>query len=308
MSKVDAMPISNASSVCVRRIIGGLLCLIFSLSLASCSMVRLGYGQLPDLSYWWIDSYLDLGDAQSVVLRNDLTKLHDWHRAQELLPLAQTLAQLQAQTLQDTTPASVCRVLDDLRPRLQALADQAIPTLTKLALSLKPEQHVHLQLQLAKRQKSWRDDWLSDDSADRLAKRSKRLIDRSEMFYGRLTDTQRNLLRSSVAASAFDPGDMQAELLRRHQDVLQTAKILAQGDLSEAQAQTQTKQLLARLMRSPDADYRQRMDMLNQETCQTLATLHNRTTPAQRQKLADSLKVYELDARALMLTPPSLAR
>jgi hypothetical protein len=128
------------------------------------------------------------------------------------------------------------------------------------------------------------------------------------MFYGRLTDTQRNLLRSSVAASAFDPGDMQAELLRRHQDVLQTAKILAQGDLSEAQAQTQTKQLLARLMRSPDADYRQRMDMLNQETCQTLATLHNRTTPAQRQKLADSLKAYELDARALMLTPPSLAR
>jgi hypothetical protein len=90
--------------------------------------------------------------------------------------------------------------------------------------------------------------------------------------------------------------------------VLQTAKILAQGDLSEAQAQTQTKQLLARLMRSPDADYRQRMDMLNQETCQTLATLHNRTTPAQRQKLADSLKAYELDARALMLTPPSLAR
>lgn len=302
MSKVDAMSTSNTSSIFVRRMIGVLACLIFTLYLAGCSMVRLGYGQLPDLGYWWVDSYLDLGDVQSVALRNDLTQLHDWHRSQELPPLAQTLAQMQALALQDTTPAAVCRVVDDLRPRMQALADQSTPALTRLAVSLTPQQLTHLQHQLTKRQKNWREDWLSDDPADRLAKRSKRLIDRSEMFYGRLSDAQRALLRSSVAASGFDPGLMQAELLRRHQDVLQTAQMLAQGDLSETQAQTQTKQLLARLMRSPDAVHRQHLDLVNQENCKTLAALHNSTTPAQKQKLADSLKGYELDARALMPT------
>lgn len=305
MSKVDAMPNSNTCSALVRRMIGGLLCLIFTLYLAGCSMVRLGYGQLPDLGYWWVDSYLDLGDAQSLALRNDLTQLHDWHRSQELPTLAQTLAQLQALALQDTTPAAVCRVVDDLRPRLQALADQSTPALTRLAVSLKPEQFTHLRHQLAKRQQTWQDDWLSDDPAERLAKRSKRLIDRSEMFYGRLSDPQRALLRGSVAASGFDPGLMQTDLLRRHQDLLQTAQMLAQGALSETQAQTQTKQLLARLMRSPDAAYRQRMDLVNQENCQTFAALHNSTTPAQRQRLADSLKGYELNARALM--PPLTA-
>jgi len=302
MSRVAGMPISTTRSVFFRRMSGGLLCLVFILYLAGCSMVRLGYSQLPDLGYWWMDSYLDLDEAQSVALRNDLTQLHDWHRSQELAPLAQTLAQLQAQALQDTTPAAVCQVVDDLRPSLQALADQSTPALTRLAVSLKPEQLTHLQRQLTKRQQSWRDDWLSDDPAERLAKRSKRLIDRSEMFYGRLSDTQRALLRSRVAASEFDPGLMQTDLLRRHQDLLQTAQLLAQGALSKTQAQAQTRQLLARLMRSPDAAYRQRMDLINQENCQTFTALHNSTTPAQKQKLADSLKGYELDARALVPT------
>ena len=300
MSKVDVMPRSIANSNFVRRIIGGLLGLIFVLFLAGCSMVRLGYGQLPDITYWWLDSYLDLGDAQSVALRHDLAKLHDWHRSQELLPLALTLTQLQTQAPQDSTPAAVCRVADELRPRLQALADQATPALARLAVSLTPEQLTHLQHQFTKRQQTWREDWLSDDPAERLAKRSKRLIDRSEMFYGRLSDAQRAFLRSSAAASSFDPHLMQADMVRRHQDVLATAQALAQGALSEAQAQTQTRQLLARLLRSPDAAYRQRTDLLTLENCQTFAALHNSATPAQRQKLADTLKGYELDARALM--------
>ena len=304
MSRVKAMPICNTNSMFVRRIFGGLLGLILTLYLSGCSVVRLGYGQLPDLGYWWVDSYLDLDDAQSVALRNDLAKLFDWHRSQELLPLAQALTQLQALALQDTTSAAVCRAVGDLRPRLQALADQSAPALTRLAVSLKPEQLTHLQHQLTKRQQSWRDDWLSDDPAKRLAKRSKRLIDRSEMFYGRLSDTQRTLMRSGVAVSGFDPALMQTDLLRRHQDMLQTAQLLAQGALSAAQAQAQTTQLLARLMRSPDADYRQHMDLVNQENCQIFADLHNSTTPAQKQKLADSLKGYELDARALMPTVP----
>ena len=300
MSKVDVMPSSNTNSKFVRRIIGGLLCLIFALYLAGCSMVRLGYGQLPDLTYWWVDSYLDLGDAQSVVLRHDLAKLHDWHRNQELLPLAQTLAQLQAKALHDTSPAAVCRMVDELRPRLQALADQATPTLAKLAVSLTPEQLTHLQHQFAKRQQTWRDDWLSDDPADRLAKRSKRLIDRSEMFYGRLDNAQRDLLRASVLAFRFEPKLMQAEMLRRQQDIWQTAQTLTRGGLNAQRAEDDTRQLLWRLMRSPDAAYRQQADLLNQESCQTFAALHNSSTLAQKQKLAETLRVYELDARALM--------
>ena len=299
MSKVDAMPISNASSVFDRRIIGGLLCLIFSLSLTGCSMVRLGYGQLPDLGYWWIDSYLDLDDAQSVALRNDLSALHRWHRQQELLPLANTLAQLQSQALKDTTPAAVCQAVDELQMRLQALADQAAPSLARLAVSLKPAQLAHLQQQLTKRQQAWAKDWLADAPADRLEKRSQRLIDRSEMFYGRLDDAQRVALRTRVRASGFDPSMMQIEMLARQQDLWQTVQALAGTERSAQTSEADTKQLLTRLMRSPQAAQRQRADLLKQENCQTFAALHNSASQAQKQKLAETLKVYELDARAL---------
>lgn len=267
-------------------------------------MVRLGYSQLPDLTYWWMDSYLDLGDAQSVALRNDLSKLHDWHRNQELLPLAHTLAQLQSLAMQDTTPAAVCRVVDEFHPRLQAVANQAAPGLARLAVSLKPEQLAHLQHQLTKRRQKWAEGWLSNGPAERLEKRSKRLIDRSEMFYGRLDDAQRALLRASVLASRFDAGLAQTEMLRRHQDVWQTAQTLAGGSLSAQRAEDETRQLLWRLMRSPDPAYRQHADLIKLENCQTFELLHNSTTSAQKQKLAETLRGYELDARALM---PGLA-
>ena len=86
------------------RIIRALGLLTLALLLASCSVVRLGYGQLPELVYWWVDGYLDLDDDQSRLLRQDLEKIHDWHRRQELPQLASTLATLQTQALSDVMP------------------------------------------------------------------------------------------------------------------------------------------------------------------------------------------------------------
>lgn len=49
------MPIFHADSTFVRRRFGALVALALALYLAGCSMVRLGYSQLPDLTYWWVD-------------------------------------------------------------------------------------------------------------------------------------------------------------------------------------------------------------------------------------------------------------
>ncbi len=299
MSKVAAMPIFRSESTLVRRLCGALVALFVALSVAGCSMARLGYGQLPDLSYWWIDSYLDLDDAQSVVLRNDLSALHRWHRQHELLPLAHTLAHLQSLAPKDTTPAAVCQVVDELQLRVQTLADQAAPSLARLAVNLKPAQLAHLQHQLTKRQQTWAKDWLADAPAERLEKRSQRLIDRSEMFYGRLDDAQRAALRARVHASGFNPTLMQRDLLERHQVLLQTVQNLARAERSAQAAEADTRQLLTRLLHSPDEAKRQHADLLKLENCQTFAALHNSASLAQKQKLAETLRAYELDARAL---------
>lgn len=290
------------------RIISALLTLLGALLLGGCSVARLGYSQAPDLVYWWVDSYLDLSDAQSSRLRADLVALHQWHRSTELPLLAGSLADLQGVALQDTTPVRLCQIVDALRPRLQAVLDQAEPGFATLAVSLKPEQLAHLQRQLEKRQQKWRKDWLDGSPTERLERRTERLIERSEMFYGRLDASQRALLRARVAASGFDSTIAEADMLRRQQDLLQTLQAIGRSGLGAPRAQDDIHQLLTRLLLPTQPAERARQELLRQENCGTFAALHNSTSPAQRRQLVETLKAFESDARALMpgTSPPKM--
>ncbi len=263
-------------------------------------MARLGYSQSVELSYWWLDGYVDLNEVQGSTLRQDLSTLKDWHRTHELPQLAQLLSNLQSQARHDVTPGQICQNVNLLKMRLQALLAQAEPGLLRLALQLKPEQHLHLQQQLIRRQKKWRDEWLSDNLAERQERRIERLIDRSERFYGKLDAMQRSLFKASVQTSKFDPNLAQADMLRRHQDLLQTLQRMTQGGMDEQRLRQEMLQLLARLIDSPDPSYRNRVEELTQENCQLFARLHNSRSPTQQQKLIETLKVYETDARTLM--------
>jgi hypothetical protein len=55
-------------------------------------------------------------------------------------------------------------------------------------------------------------------------------------------------------------------------------------------------------MDSPDPAYRNYMEQTTQAHCRTFAALHNSSTPAQRQRLLETLKDYQADARALLAT------
>ena len=283
------------------RIIRVLALLTLTWLLVACSVVRLGYGQLPELVYWWVDGYLDLDDAQSSLLRQDLQTLHDWHRRQELPLLANALATLQSQAAIDVTPSQLCRWVDVLKPRIGAVLDQAEPGLATLAVRLSPEQLRHLQRQLEKRQQKWRDEWLKGDNAERQARRLERLVERVEDFYGPLSPTQRALLQRSITASPFDLSLAEAEMLRRQQDFLQTLQTLAGTGLSPQQVRAEVHQLLERTQHSPNAAYRANQAQFTQAHCDTLAALHNGSSATQRTRLIARLKGFEDDARALTL-------
>ena len=65
----------------VARIIG---LLSVAVALAGCSAIKLGYNSLPQVSSWWLDGYIDFSDEQEPRVRDDLARLHQWHRRQEL--------------------------------------------------------------------------------------------------------------------------------------------------------------------------------------------------------------------------------
>ncbi len=276
------------------RIIGALL-LVF---LGGCSAVKIGYNNAPSLAYWWLDGYVDFNDAQSAQVRNRLDALQAWHRQNELPAYADLLRQLQRLAPEAVTADQVCALTTQVQRHVRRLSEQAAEGMAHVVPTLQPEQLRHLAQQFDKHNRDWREEWLDATPQELLARRLKKAEERAESFYGRLDDTQRTILRQSLAASAFDARAAWRERLRRQQDLLQALREHRNGD-RPAHVQAEMLALLQRQLESPDADYRARFERMLQDGCRTMATLHNSTSASQRRHLQDKLKGYETDLRTL---------
>ncbi len=285
----------------LRHIIGALLIALMTLGLAACSATKLVYQNAPELSYWWLDSYLDFNESQSLRLREDLAALQLWHRQYELPVYVRTLEDLQKMALLDTTPEQVCDLYFEFRARFQAILDQFEPRVTALAPTLKLGQIDHLERQLDKRSQKWRDEWLDVTPGQRQTRRVKLMVDRSEAFYGYLEEPQLAVLRAGLAAAPLDLTLTYRESQRRQQDILQTLRQLNPATQSATDIKLALRAMLARSMDSPDPVLRNHMRQMVQSNCRTLAALHNAITPAQRARFAETLKDYQTDARSLVL-------
>ena len=278
--------------------------LLLALLLPGCSTVRLAYSNAPELSYWWLDSYLDLGEVQSFKVRADLATLHTWHRASELPAYVDTLDKLQRMGAANLHPEQVCDLYGELKTRYRALLEQLELPLVALAPTLKPEQLDHLARQFDKRNRKWRAQWLDRSPAERGELHLRQFVERAEMLYGRLEEPQLVLLRVSLAASGFDADLNQRETLRRQQDALQTLRSLQGGVQDALQARVAVRALLARSLDSPDPAHRSYVDKLALANCRALAALHNGATPAQRLKALETVRGYTADAQALLAPRP----
>jgi hypothetical protein len=174
-----------------------------------------------------------------------------------------------------------------------------LPAAAAITVSLKPAQLDQLVKAWDKNNREWREEWLDGSPEDRAALRLKKLTDRAESFYGRLSPTQRKSLGVALEASVFDAATQYRETLRRQDDTLQTLKALRSGGLGDPQMQTELRALLLRSLQSPDAALRQHQLRTRLQGCTVVATLHNATNATQRTKLAQTLAEYEADVRAL---------
>jgi Family of unknown function (DUF6279) len=279
------------------RIIGALLLFL----LASCSAIKLGYDSAPTFTYWWLDSLVDFNSTQSPAVRNSLTELHAWHRMNALPAYADTLHKMQQLAPYDVTPAQLCGLWTEVQAHMEQLGVAAAKGISAFTPTLQREQLHHLALQFEKRNRKWRAEWL-DVTPDRLREhRLKQAVDRAEMLYDRLEETQLAILRSSIEGSSFDARLNYREIQRRQQDILQTLNEHSALDPARTtHVQAEVLALLERLRRSPDPVYRAHQEKMTLEGCTTLAALHNSTSPAQRANALQKLQDYEADVRALV--------
>ncbi|WP_394790179.1 DUF6279 family lipoprotein [Rhodoferax sp.] len=273
--------------------------LLLVATLQACTGLKLGYNNGVDLAAWWLDGHIDFNKAQSQRVRDDLRQLQLRNRQQALPDYAQTLRQAQGLVARDMTPEQVCAVGATVRGYIDALLLDAEPAATNLVLSLTPDQIGYLERKYAKTNTEYRNDWLALSPAEMHQKRFDKALERAEMIYGRVDAAQKALIRQQVEQSHFDPQRVQAERLRRQTDTLQTLRQLQRDPAAAADARAAVHGVLERSMHSPNPTYREYADGLAQQDCQGIATVHNSTTPKQRESAVRWLGGYELALREL---------
>lgn len=278
------------------RIIGAIA---LATLLSACSAVQLAYNNLPEISYWWLDGYVDFDDAQTPQVRDELRRLLAWHRREELPKIADLLQEAQALAPADLTPAQACALFDAIRLRLLALAERAEPAGATLALSLSEAQVEHLARKYGKINDEYRRDWLDRSPAQQRERRYDQFLDRSEDFYGRLDAGQRALLRQQVERSAFDPRELDTERRQRQREALALLGRFLAAKQPAAEAQAALHSYVMRIAEPPPGPARDRQHRMRQESCATIAALHNQTSATQREQAARRLQRYEDDLRAL---------
>lgn len=267
--------------------------------LAACSAVRLGYNTLGDVAYWWLDSYLDFTPQQASRVREDLARLHRWHRTEELPRLVQMLQRMEQLVPQDVSHEQACSFVTEFRVRLVAVARHAEPAAVPLATGLQPDQLQHLRHKYEKNNADYSSEWVRLAPAEQKEKRYRQFLDRAEMIYGRLDEPQRQELRRDVDQSIFDPQRTLAERQRRQQDALQTLGRIMRERMAFDEARLMLRGYVERALTPPGAAARAYQDALVAEGCRHVAILHNSTTLAQREAAVRQLRDWQRDLREL---------
>jgi hypothetical protein len=280
----------------VARIIG---LLAVAAVLAGCSAIKLGYNSLGEVAYWWLDGYVDFTEEQATPVREDLARLHLWHRTEELPRLQALLRNLEELVPGDISAAQACAFVPLLRERLQAAVEKAEPAIVAFAMGLGPDQLMHLERKYQKNNSDFRKDWLQLAPPELNNKRLRQFLERSEMIYGRLSEPQRSALRRQIEQSKFDPQRILAERQRRQQDALQTLRQIAGQPVASGEARRLMQGLFERAQESPDPDYRSLQQVLMEEACRNVSVLHNKTTALQRETAIQRLRAYQRDLREL---------
>jgi hypothetical protein len=272
-----------------------LLALAALLLLPACSAIKLGYQQLPTLSYWWLDSTVSFSGNQTPAAKEAIDKLYQWHRREELpgyAALLQRTAELSAGPVQ---PEQLCRVIDEVQARLDTLMRQAVTQAAPVAMALGPRQLSHMARHWEQQNEEWEKEWLQGDTDARMERRLDKALSRYNSFYAELNTAQINLIKTQLAQSPWTAEWGRRDRQRRQQDLLSTLQRITQSNLTQAQAEAQLWGVWQRWLQPPDAGQRAVVQSLSQRACENLAQLHNTATAEQRVRLSRRLRAYERD-------------
>ena len=182
------------------------LCLLtIMVALTACSSVKFAYNQGDTLLYWFVDAYVDLDSEQAPLVKEDIGQLIKWHRKTQLREYSQFLVKAQGQLAgNNITQADLKADYKDVKTRTEALAYKALPELTDLALSVKPDQIANIEEKFRKNNETYRKKFVSIDNDKKQKQRYKKSMEQFELWFGSFSSEQEAILRKASDARPLD--------------------------------------------------------------------------------------------------------
>jgi hypothetical protein len=282
----------------MRRSIHRLILLVVAgVLLQGCSAVRLGYGNADSLVRWWADQYVNMSPEQDALTRERLVRVHAWHRKTQLPEYVAVLRQSQKLVAGQPNAADMLALGDGMIRLGRTVAEQMTPDIADFLATLAPEQIERMAERLADKNLEYaKEAQLADGEGGQRKARYKRLLERTEYWFGDFSDAQKTALRRMIDGQSTGSQFWYDERLRRQRDWLSLAR--------QVQRDRPPREQVIRLLR----DYAARFDMpvdparlaqaqaLRRASAELAVAVLAMTSPAQRthaqQKLGDLMRDF----------------
>jgi hypothetical protein len=280
-----------------RRFWPALCAALLLLATAGCSMVRLGYGQLDTLAGWTAQDYFDLDPAQRDVFNERFSRLHAWHRREQLPEYARFFTELRRRAERGLGDTDLLWLVDGFKARYATIASRAAPDAAELLAGLSPAQIEHLKRELDKANRKFlRENRSNESEENRRAAQNKRTLAQLRDWVGTLTDAQEQQLAAPLRALPLIDRLRHEDRLRRQREFF---ALLESRHADRAQFTARVRDWLVHWERGRAPALARAFEESWKQRAAFYATADRLLTPAQRNHLARRLQDYSDDFIAL---------
>ena len=279
-----------------------MLCMVgVMVVVAACSSIRFAYNQGDTVLYWWLNAYLDLDSEQSGLVKQDIDQLFAWHRKTQLKDYSQLLVKGKTEMAAGTITLPVLKAhYKDVLTRTEVLAYKALPELSELALSVKPDQIVKMEEKFNKNNETYRKKFIRVDHDKKQTQRYKKSMEQFELWFGDFSNEQEATLRKVSDARPLNNELWLEERLIRQKKILATMREIGQKKMNKEATQAALNGLMKDLFSRLEAPQRKPFfDAYNDSTMQMIVTAVQISTPAQKAHAQKRMQGWIVDFKVL---------
>lgn len=271
--------------------------------LASCSTATrlaysnaaLAYSNLASMATWMVDDYVDLDGRQKDWVRERLSRVMAWHRAQELPRYRQFLEHALKESAEPFTAEEIADAYDDLRAHYRRMVEHLLPDVADFFLQLDADQVAQMAKKFEDDNRRFVRESVKGTPEDRLERRVDRFANHLDAWLGEVTREQRALIARHYRGMDDFIEERLADRKYRQSETL----VLIRAHRGKPEMVAGLRRLLVESDGWRRPEYRQQLKDRDRRMFTLIADLSATLSPRQRAHLQERIRQYLRDIGSL---------